>query len=217
MTSDDRYDEDYYMRGIETGKSLYSGYTWRPDLTVPMVERMIDYLGICKSQTILDFGCARGYVVRAFRQLGYYAHGADVSEWAIRNADEEAKPYLTLAQNSICGPPLENQEFDWVIAKDVLEHVYFVSHVVSALMRSARCGVFAVVPLSAFDNGEYVIADYEKDVTHTQRWTLPTWAAMFLRPGWRVEASYRVPGIKDNWHKEGWEKGNGFIIARRIK
>ena len=30
------FDEDYYERGAETGKSLYSHYRWMPELTIPM-------------------------------------------------------------------------------------------------------------------------------------------------------------------------------------
>ena len=81
-----------------------------------------------------------------------------------------------------------------------------------------RCdGMFAVVPLALFDGQRYVIEEYEKDVTHVQRLALLTWVKFFLRHDWRVECTYRVPGIKDNYYKPGWEYGNGFITARRIK
>ncbi len=108
------------------------------------------------------------------------------------------------------------EEFDWIVAKDVLEHITYVSYTVRELLRVARRGVFAVVPLSPFDGAPYVVADYERDVTHVQRHKLGTWMEMFFLPGWSVEGSYRVPGVKDNWYKDGWEKGNGFITARRI-
>jgi len=51
------YDADYYLRGIETGKSCYQNYRWLPELTMPMVMRIIDYLHIRPDQTILDYGC----------------------------------------------------------------------------------------------------------------------------------------------------------------
>jgi hypothetical protein len=82
------------------------------------------------------------------------------------------------------------------------------------LMSIAQRGVFAVVPLSQFNGGKYVVEEYERDITHCQRLNLTTWVDMFLCPGWKVEASYRVPGVKDNYSK--WDKGNGFITARRI-
>lgn len=206
-----KYDEDYFLHGKQTGKSLYEDYRWLPDLTIPMAQVMAAHLGIYARDVILDFGCARGYVVRAFREMGYNAWGYDISKWALDNADEVASPYLIHNDLTIW-----SHGFDWVIAKDVLEHVEYISSVVDSLLDMAYKGVFVVVPLSMFKDCDYIIGDYEKDVTHIHRMNLAMWAEMFMRPGWSVEASYRVVGIKDNWYKDGWERGNGFITARRI-
>lgn len=209
--SAEQYDADYFLRGRQTGKSLYEDYRWLPGLTIPMVNSIINHTGIAKSDTILDFGCARGYVVRAFREMEYNAYGYDTSKWAIENADESVRDYL-MDSDHICF----SHNYDWIVAKDVLEHVDYIALVVNDLLKVARKGVFVVVPLSEWDGTEYVITEYEKDVTHVQRLSLMTWLAMFVRPGWSVTASYRVPGVKDNWHKPEWERGNGFITARRI-
>lgn len=209
------YDADYFLRGPESGKSLYTDYRWLPDLTIPMAQRIIDHCGIKKGARVLDFGCARGYLVKALRMLNVNAYGYDASEWALDNADPEVYHYLTRIKEMAFHPDVV--PYDWIIAKDVLEHVQYVRSTVIDLMKAARIGVFVVVPLSKFDHGDYVIPDYEKDVTHIQRLTLDKWAKMFMEPGWRVEASYRVPGIKDNYYKPGWERGNGFITARRIE
>ena len=210
--NDDQYDADYFLRGKQTGKSLYENYRWLPELTIPMAQVIADHCCITRDERVLDFGCARGYVVKAMRSLGYNAYGVDVSQWAVENADEETKPYLSWSTDS----PLKAMGFDWIIAKDVLEHIAYVSYQITKLMSAAGKGVFAVVPLAPFDRSRYVIEEYEADKTHIQRLTLGTWTEMFMRPGWRVEASYRLPGVKDNYYKPGWECGNGFITARRI-
>lgn len=202
------YDEDYYLRGRETGKSLYSDYRWLPTLTIPMVQRIVEHLGAQKRHTVLDFGCARGYTVKALRILGYDAYGVDCSSWAIENADPEVREYLRLSDTLM-------HEFDWVLAKDVLEHVPEAVDCIRSIQHHARLGVFAVVPLAAVDGAPYVLQDYEKDVTHIHRLTLSTWVSYFLRPGWTVTASYRVPGVKDNHYITGFEPGDGFIVARR--
>ncbi len=213
MNEPEKYDEDYYLRGVQTGKSLYEDYRWMPDLTVPMARRIVDYLGVQKGETILDFGCARGYLVRALRELGHVAYGTDVSRWAVENCDEAVKPYVSRLWEAGTMTP-----FDWIIAKDVLEHIEYIALTVRELLNSVNKGVFVVVPLARFgSNDKYVIEEYERDVTHVQRHNLLTWAGMFMRPGWRVEASYRVRGIKDNWYRPGWEDGNGFLTVRRIE
>lgn len=209
------YDEEYFLRGVQSGKSLYQDYQWMPDLTTKMVETMIAHLGIKKRHTILDFGCARGYVVKAFRNLGYLAYGYDVSTWAVENADTEIYHHLTCQYERAFSHDVV--PYGWIIAKDVLEHIpneILVAGAITDLLESASEGVFAVIPLSSVDNRPYVVGGYEMDVTHVHRLTLPTWMRMFSRPGWSVECSYRIPGIKDNYAK--WKWGNGFITARRV-
>lgn len=207
--SGEQFDEDYYMNGIKTGKSLYSSYSWKPELTIPMVQAIINHLGIYRHDTILDFGCARGYVVRALREIGYTAYGHDISLWALENADGRAYQYLSRTEEVAFG-----LEPDWIIAKDVLEHIFDVANTITKLMDNATKGVFVVVPLAAFDNGRYVVEDYELDITHIHRLALPSWTAMFMRPGWSVEARYRLCGVKDNYGQ--YPDGNGFITARRV-
>ncbi len=205
-----KYDENYFLHGKETGVSLYSDYRWLPDLTRPMVRSIADHLRTGYKSTILDFGCARGYTVRAFREMGYKAWGVDISEWAIKNCDPMVGEYVRLDDGS---PATLPKEFDWIIAKDVLEHISHVERVVDELMSGAKRGVFIVVPLS--DGVKYAIEDYEKDVTHVQRLTLPQWAEMFIKVGWSVEARYRLKGVKDNYAQ--FPYGNGFITVRRLE
>lgn len=205
------FDADYFLNGLASGKSLYSNYRWLRDLTVPMAARIADVLGLSKNDTILDFGCSRGYLVRAMRELGYEAFGYDISEWAIANCDQSVRPWL---YRDIAACPAVN----WIIAKDVLEHIQDVHAALKQIGALATCGVFIVVPLSAVDDEPYVIADYERDITHCIRWTLPTWMCEVneaLGDDWSVVGAYRIEGIKDNWHKSGWEHGNGFIIAKK--
>lgn len=213
--SDEVYDEDYFLRGQESGKSLYRDYRWLPELTIPMAQRIMQHCGIVKGMRVLDFGCARGYLVRALRQLGVEAFGYDTSQWAVDNADPKVKMWINTNVNGI--PYWSHYDFDWVIAKDVLEHVEYVDYTIQTLMRHCSKGIFAVVPLSRYLGTGYVIEDYERDVTHVQRLPLLTWTNFFLYKDWRVECAYQMPGVKDNYYKPGWEYGNGFITARRIR
>ena len=52
--SSKQYDEDYFLHGKQTGKSLYEDYRWIPEATIPMVQVIINYLGIQKTDSILD-------------------------------------------------------------------------------------------------------------------------------------------------------------------
>lgn len=217
MTSlSDQYDSDYYLRGKQSGKSLYENYRWLPDLTKPMAETIANHLGIELTDRILDFGCARGYLVKAFMELGFTeVYGIDVSQWAIANCDPEVRKRVAVAS-----PVTHNLiGHDWIIAKDVLEHIpeKILTEQIAGLASSARKGVFIVVPLANGEFSKYIVPEYEQDVTHVIRWPLWRWVQechLIFDESWEISARYRIKGIKDNYSQ--FARGNGFITIRRI-
>jgi SAM-dependent methyltransferase len=204
------YDRDYYEHGPESGKSLYVNYRWLPELTLPMCATLLRQLGIGHDETILDFGCAKGYMVRAFRLLGRAADGVDVSAYAIGCAPRDVAPYLRLiAPDAEILLPRE-RKYDWVMAKDVLEHVaYAALDGVLRRLRGACRRMFVAVPLG--NNGRYRVPAYELDATHVIREDLAWWSKAFGSAGFSVaSASYQFPGVKENYRR--WPRGNGFFV-----
>lgn len=209
---DDRYNEDYFIRGKASGLSLYENYRWLPSLTVPMASAIVEHCGIELDDTILDFGCARGYLVKAFQKLSFVARGYDISEWALSHCDPEVSDAV-----SAVWPPVH--DVDWIIAKDVLEHVpvYSITQTIRQIAEVANKGVFIVVPLAGGLGQKYVVPEYEADVTHVLRWPLDQWVDEFIDAfdhNWEISCRYRIAGIKDNY--ASFDKGNGFITCRRI-
>ncbi len=213
------YDDRYYLHGKENHLSLYENYRWLPTLSKSMVVIIAQKLGITTEDTILDFGAARGYIVRAFRELGYQAWGVDASAWAIENCDPAVKQYVSRVPE-MSGFDTRGttylDEYDYVIAKDVLEHIpkFTLQNTIEQLIKSARKGLFVVVPLSPSDGEPYVAPEYEQDVTHCQRLTLDSWVALLTYHGFCTTGVYRIPGVKDNYAQ--FAEGNGFIICRRL-
>ena len=111
MYNREEFDLEYFEQGPMTGKSLYTNYRWLPELTLPMCHHIITYFGITADARILDFGCAKGFVVQGLRMLGYEAYGVDVSEYAISQAPKETNGYVKKIE------PFESLEgnFDWII------------------------------------------------------------------------------------------------------
>lgn len=205
------YDADYFLRGQESGKSLYTDYRWLPDLTVPMAKAIALHLKMQRGETVLDFGCARGYLVKALAGIGYRADGYDPSQWVIDHCDPEVADMVSSS--------LDPRRRDWVIAKDVLEHVEHdaLHKTIKHLAGIARKGLFIVVPLSHVEGEPYVVPEYEKDVTHIIRMPLMGWVREIYRTlgerRWDVTATYRVEGVKDNYYTN-YPEGNGFITVR---
>lgn len=202
------FNEDYYEKGVELGISCYSNYRWMPELTIPLAHRMVVYLGINYYDKILDFGCAKGYLVKAFNLLGYSSCGYDISLYAISKAPIDICSDLTCDLNA-----LKYKNINWTISKDVLEHIDYADIDVSIQkIREISEKVFVVVPLG--DNGKYNISTYDMDITHVIKEPLEWWEKKFKENGLEVVYSgYKVKGIKENWSK--YENGNGFFILKR--
>lgn len=200
------FDEDYYERGLEKGISGYSNYRWMPELTIPMCALLCERLPIKPGARILDFGCAKGFIVRAFRLLERDAWGYDVSDYAVKAADTEVRDFVSNT--------MPHGRFDWVIAKDVFEHIGY-GKIRKAVRHLAKRGrrLFCVVPLGA--NGQYVVPSYDLDVTHRIREPLEWWTRLLNDNGFKVQsATYTFAGVKQNYAK--WKRGNGFLVARSV-
>lgn len=207
-SSDALYDEDYFERGPKTGRSLYERYRWIPEKTLPYCHRMIVSVGIRPGQSILDFGCAKGFYVKALRLLGYNAFGVDVSPYAIGHADEDTRPYLFLGSVPSAGA---QSLWDWVHAKDVLEHIE-ERKMEETLRTLAIVGarIFAIVPLAV--DGKYIIESHEKDATHVIREPLSWWEQALKSAGWSVLATTGIRGLKPHYDV-AYPNGHGYIVG----
>ena len=70
-------------------------------------------------KSVLDAGCAWGFLVEGLRARGIEAYGVDVSEYAIQNVHESIKPYCWIG--SITDPFPQNYEL--IVSIEVLEHM----------------------------------------------------------------------------------------------
>ena len=204
------YDEDYYERGIETGKSCYSNYRWMPEQTIPMAMVMVDYLGIKRGQTVLDFGCSKGYLVKALRLLGRDACGVDVSDYAISNCDPQVKNRCVIK----AGQYFEDiDNFDFCIAKDVFEHIE-EEDIQKELNRIRANKMLAVIPLG--ENGMYRAPSNNLDKSHkickSEQW----WVDTFNKSGWALESyTLRIAGIKDSYYEKYPDSHGFFTVVKK--
>jgi SAM-dependent methyltransferase len=69
--------------------------------------------------SVLDAGCAMGFLVEALRQRGVEAWGIDVSEYAISRVDESVADRCSVAS---LAEPLDRR-YDLIVCIEVLEHI----------------------------------------------------------------------------------------------
>jgi len=208
-----KFNQDYFTNGPASGLSNYVDYRWMPELTLSACRSIIRYLDLKPEEPILDWGCARGFMVRAYRELGYKAWGYDISEWAIANCDPSVSEYVS----NQC--PL-NAPY-WIVAKDVLEHVHIVDlkKTIRFFMEGARRGILICVPLTNEDGGPYVLDVDNQDSTHVIRWPFHQWLEFLqqqiddLAAPFVVSGGHRLPGLKEYGGLR--HNGCGFFTLRR--
>lgn len=210
------YDENYFENGMAMGVSLYENYRWLPELTIRMAYFMIKNLGIEDDHKVLDFGCAKGYLVKAFRLLDINACGCDISEYAIKVVESEVKEFCMLSTSEYKIPFSEHIHFDWIIAKDVLEHMDKESLIKFLKESYRRCNkMMIVVPLG--DGNKFIVPEYDKDSTHILAKNEEWWNTIFEKHGWKtLKFQYSMTALKENWAQR-YPKGNGIFTLEKNK
>lgn len=196
------FNEDYFEHGVEKGLSLYENFRWMPERTIPEAHWIAKHLGLEENSTIIDYGCAKGFHVKALLLLGYDAYGYDISDYALRTTKYSVEGRCT---NII------SRHYDFGFCKDVLEHCECYTNLVANLfrMRSAANSWLIIVPNAV--NNRYVISEYENDKTHRLRLDVKTWNDYFISCGYKIKRFYYLMyGLKNNWAK--YRDGNLFYI-----
>ena len=96
-------------------------------------------------RTVLDVGCAKGFLVKALREEGVEAYGADLSEYAVAAADPLVREFLRVTRVQDLGA---RDRFDLVHVSGVLVYLA-VSEIRSTLElfhKIARVGIIVNEP-----------------------------------------------------------------------
>lgn len=209
------FDKDYFTDGIAKGISCYENYRWIPELTYPMANSIFTFLNLKRNSNVLEYGCANGFLVKCLKDFGVNAYGIDISNYAISNCPVDISRNVSVITNNdvnraIKKTTFKKKKFDWVISKDVMEHIKPSDlNVIIKKISKITKKMFVIVPLG--DNNSYRIKQYHLDKTHivikNERW----WINLFKKNNFDIEdVSYKVDGIKDKWYKYN-KYGNGFF------
>ncbi len=107
------YEKEYFT------KTGYDGYRdWEAHK-----QRALHIVDIATPRSVLDVGAAYGYTVKHLLEMGIYAVGMDVSEWAEQRS-KDIIPHNFVRHDMRKPPyPFRDKEFDLVYCEGVLEHI----------------------------------------------------------------------------------------------
>ena len=133
-------------------------------------------------KSVLDAGCALGYIVEALRDRGVEAYGFDISEYAIEHVREDIKSYCFIHSITEKIPDSYPQNYDLVITVEVLEHLFpeMGSKAISNLCQYSNTILFSSTP------------DDITDRTHVNVQLQEYWAKEFARNGFYRELTHPV-------------------------
>ena len=126
-------------------------------------------IGDLQPRTILDAGCAKGFLVEGFRNRGAEAWGIDISQYAIQEVYDPIKPYCWVGSISEPFP----QKYDLIVTIEVLEHMP------SEMGKQAVANLCAHTDQIIFSSTPF---DY-KETTHYNVQLPEYWSREFARHG----------------------------------
>lgn len=128
--------------------------------------------------SVLDAGCAMGFLVEGLRSRGVEAFGVDISEYAIRNVYPEIRSYCWVG--SILDP--FPRRYDLIVSIEVLEHLpsQQAELAVRNFCRYSDRVLFSSTPL-----------DY-KEPTHLNVQPVEYWAELFAKEGFFRDVDFNA-------------------------
>jgi len=161
MVEAKKYDKDYWDGDRRYG---YGGYRYIPGRLESIAKKLVEQYGLNSSSKILDVGCGKGYLLYEFFKLipGAELRGIDASSYAINNAKEEIKEFLTIARAEEV-LPFEAKTFDLVISLGTF-HNLKMRDLPLALSELERVGNSKYLMLESYRN--------EQELFNLQCWAL---------------------------------------------
>jgi len=193
------FDKDYYENGIKKGLSGYENYHYIPTRSYSEAIELVNRFNF---NSVIDYGAAKGFLVHALRQLGKEAYGEDISDYAIKNSLPDIQAYMSKPGN---------RQVDFMVGKDVLEHVHEdeMLFLLEFLYTKAEQFLF-VIPLG--EDGMYRIREYEVDKSHYTKRDEDWWIDIFKLAGFKIKSfDYNMGRIKEKWTTT-YPFGNGFFV-----
>lgn len=139
-----KFGKDFFDGDRDYG---YGGFNYSPRFWEPVVPTFKEHFQISKENSVLDVGCAKGFMMFDFSRLipGLTIKGIDISQYAIENAMEEMKPHVQVA-NAKC-LPFDNDSFDFVISINTIHNLERseCALAVREIERVSRLGSFITV------------------------------------------------------------------------
>jgi SAM-dependent methyltransferase len=166
----EHYDAYYYAH--DCGRPYQRDEVW-----LAFFAKVAEFIDVdLHPRTVLDAGCAMGFLVEKLRERGVEAYGIDISEYAIQNVHESARDFCQV--ESVVAP--FSQHYDLIVSVEVLEHLSAaqIKETIANFCQHTEQVLFSSTPL-----------DY-REATHINVHPPEYWAELFARQGFIRDVDY---------------------------
>ena len=174
-------------------KHGYGGFTYNPRFWKPVVPTFIEHWGLTKENSILDVGCAKGFMIYDFMQeiKGLHIRGIDISEYAIKNSMEEVRNCVTVGNAKNLN--FEDNSFDYVSAINTIHNLNLEDCITSIkeIERVASKGAFITV--DAYNTAEEMERMYKWNLTAKTIMSVSEWKDLFKQAGYSGNYYWFIP------------------------
>ncbi|MBS0623557.1 MAG: class I SAM-dependent methyltransferase [Verrucomicrobia bacterium] len=185
-----QYGKDFFDGDRKHG---YGGFSYHPRFWVEVVKTLKDFYQLTPQSSVLDIGCAKGFMLHDLRQEipNIHIKGIDISEYAIHNCMEGVRPFLCVAD---CRKlPFPDASFDLVVSINTVHNLEKeeLKQSLQEIMRVTRKHAFITVDAYRNDEEKETMFDWAltaRTILHTEEWKL-----LFKEAGYEGDYYWFIP------------------------
>ena len=171
----------------------YGGFNYLPRFWQPVIPAFRKHFGLDANSSVLDVGCAKGFMLHDMAELipGITVRGVDVSQYAIDNAIEDMKPFVSVADAKKL--PFPDKSFDVVISINTIHNLdrEECGQSLREIQRVARKGAF--ITIDAYRNEEERTRMYDWNLTGRTIMHVDEWRQFFAENGYTGDYYWFIP------------------------
>lgn len=164
--------------------------TPKTDYPVKLASYLFDRFGFKAGGKILEIGCGRGELLAAFKELGLDCHGIDISDVSIEKQSNFNLQKVDVAKDVL---PYEDNSFDIVYHKSLIEHLYSPEQLMRETHRVLKSGGRIIILTPDWQS---VMKVFYEDFTHNKPYDVTAVRDLLKISGFsmvKAELFYQLP------------------------
>lgn len=171
----------------------YGGFRYNSRFWQPVVPTFQAHYQLSSKSSLLDVGCAKGFMLHDFAELipGMTVKGVDVSSYAIETAMEDMKSHVSVANATSL--PFDDKSFDLVISINTVHNLERDECAVALQEIERVSRGKSYITIDAYRNDEEKKRMYEWNLTGRTIMHVDEWKSFFKHVGYTGDYFWFIP------------------------